>query len=334
LGGVRAYGTVFAITTTGAESVLYSFENCIRCAFDGTYPSSALLNVSGTIYGTTYEASGGQYGTVFSITPGGVENLIAIFPYPANPLGGLIYAKGLIYYTTSAGGGSTACPNGCGTVSEIDPTTNQGGILVSFPNALTLAAPMSGLLNVGGTFYGTTTGFGYGGVFKVTSNGDETTVYAFKSGADGAIPASGLINVNGTLYGTTSAGGGSTKCQGGCGTIYKVTRAGKETVIHSFAGGTDGATPTANLLNVDGILYGTTSAGGGKGCGGHGCGTVFKISLSGAESIEHTFKGFPDGASPMAGLIKVSAKLYGTTTSGGSSANCPNGCGTVFEVKP
>jgi uncharacterized repeat protein (TIGR03803 family) len=82
-----------------------------------------------------------------------------------------------------------------------------------------------------------------------------------------------LIEVKGTLYGTTSAGGGSSNCSGGCGTVFSVTTKGKEKVLHSFSG-TDGAAPVGRLIQVGSALYGTTSAGGTSNLG-----TVFELSL-------------------------------------------------------
>ena len=77
-----------------------------------------------------------------------------------------------------------------------------------------------------------------------------------------------MINVGGTLYGTTADGGANGK-----GTVFSVTKSGKESVVYSFAGGSDGAIPTAGLVNVRGTLYGTTADGGGP----NNYGTVFSI---------------------------------------------------------
>lgn len=181
----------------------------------------------------------------------------------------------------------------------------------------------------------------------------EGVVYSFQGGSDGAIPQAGLItNVtdrlfgrSGTLYGTTSQGGG-TGCTNnpgqpgpGCGTVFEVTPNGVERVLHSFAGGSDGALPSGNLINVLGTHYGTTNQGGGTGCGnfvglGPGCGTVFKVTPLGVESVLHSFQGGSDGANPNAGLVNVGGTLYGTTFIGGGTGCGGVGCGTVFRVTP
>jgi uncharacterized repeat protein (TIGR03803 family) len=102
---------------------------------------------------------------------------------------------------------------------------------------------------------------------------------------------------------------------------------GVETVLHDFGGGTDGDMPESSLLNVNGVLYGTTFDGG-TGCGNGGCGTVFSLDLStGAEAVLHSFGGGTDGSEPVAGLIDVQGKLYGTARAGGTY-----GAGAIFSI--
>ena len=111
-------------------------------------------------------------------------------------------------------------------------------------------------------------------------------LYRFAGGHDGAGPAGALIDVNGTLYGATSSGGGHPECGygGGCGTVYSMSTAGPEKVLHRFASGSDGWDPFAGLIDASGTLYGTTRYGGGSGCvESFGCGTVYTISPSGKE---------------------------------------------------
>ena len=162
------------------------------------------------------------------------------------------------------------------------------------------------LVKVKGTLYGTTVYGGgpchdrcFGGtVFAITTSGSETVLHSFeaRSGGDGKNPRAGLIDGAGTLYGTT-VHGGSASCY--CGTVFKVTLSGAETVLHSFTGNPDGFGPDAGLLDVNGTLYGTTING-----GANGDGTVFAIAPSGKETVLHSFAGQPDGAHPYAGLIE------------------------------
>ena len=94
--------------------------------------------------------------------------------------------------------------------------------------------------------------------------------------------------MNGTLYGTTFAGG-STACVGGCGTVFMITPSGKEKVLYRFRGGNDGANPSASVLAVNGVLYGTTEYGGipSEECN---AGTVFKVSTTGIEKVLYRFR--------------------------------------------
>lgn len=154
-------------------------------------------------------------------------------------------------------------------------------------------------------------------------------LYQFRTGADGSYPIPTLIrDSKGNLYGTTYADG--TFAQG---TVFKVTPAGKETVLHSFTGaGGDGAYSYSPVFRDSaGNLYGTTSEGGlyGGSCGGGGCGIVFKLDSTGKETVLYKFTGTGgDGLGPYQGVIPDSAgNLYGTTYSGGAY-----GYGTVFQL--
>jgi uncharacterized repeat protein (TIGR03803 family) len=182
----------------------------------------------------------------------------------------------------------------------------------------------------GTTFFGGTgTGCdiyfaGCGTVFKVDTSGAETVLHSFGGAHDGWNPTARLIlDAAGNLYGTTGYGGAH-----GRGTVFKVDKAGNETIIHSFAGGTDGDRPNAGLVeDAAGNLYGTTQYGG-RGCDGQGCGTVFRISPDGRETVLYRFADFPDGASPLGGVALDSlGNIYGTTWLGGTHS-----FGTVFKI--
>jgi uncharacterized repeat protein (TIGR03803 family) len=146
-------------------------------------------------------------------------------------------------------------------------------------------------------------------------------IHNFTGGSDGANPVNGFaMDAKGTMYGTASAGGAS-----GDGVVLEVTSKGKETVLHTFTGGADGATPYGNLLLADGgALYGTTMSGGASGQG-----TVYRLDGK-KETILYSFAGGTDGAAPEAGLVMdASGNLYGTTSAGG-----PAGNGGVFMLAP
>ena len=334
-------------TAAQTLTTLYSFAGPPS---DGATPTAGLIaGAAGDLYGTT-EFGGGSgcqspigngCGIVFKLTPSGTETVLHSFTGSpsdgANPFAGLIaHAAGNLYGTTALGGASDD-----GTVFKLMPSGTET-VLYSFTGSPSDGAiPTAGLIaDPAGNLFSTTHvggASGDGTVFKLTRSGTETVLHSFTGGGDGAISTAGLIpDPAGKLFSTTHVGGAS-----GNGTVFKLTRSGTETVLHSFTGGGDGAVPIAGLIaDAAGNLYGTTFTGGGSGCGGSGCGTVFKLTRSGTESVLHSFTGsFGDGAGPDAGLIADAAgNLYGTTEFGGGSIGCRstigNGCGTVFKLTP
>lgn len=218
-------------------------------------------------------------------------------------------------------------------------------------NLQTGQSPWSGpTMDRAGNLYGTTFNGGSSGngiAYKLTRVGAGwifTPLYSFAGGSDGAHPYAGVtIGPDGAIYGATYYGGGS-GCGLGCGTVYRLAPppttcnstlcAWNETVLYRFNGSADGALPFAAVaFDQAGNLYGTTLSGAGNGCGGNGCGIVYKLTRSGVnwtESIVHTFTGGTDGSSPRAGITLDSAgNLYGTTTLGGNY-----GYGVVFQMTP
>jgi len=170
----------------------------------------------------------------------------------------------------------------------------------------------------GTTYYGGTAGAGV--VFKLDASHNETVLYSFTGGADGANPFAGVIrDSSGNLYGTAAAGGSA-----GVGVVYKLDTTGKQTVLYTFLGGVDGAYPQAGVIRDSaGNLYGTTISGGAAGAG-----VVYKVDTGGNETVLYSFKGYPDGQMPEAGVIRDSAgNLYGATFWGGTAA-----AGMVYKL--
>jgi uncharacterized repeat protein (TIGR03803 family) len=158
------------------------------------------------------------------------------------------------------------------------------------------------------------------------------------TGADGANPEFALLvrDSAGNLYGTTSNGGPF-----GDGVVFKLDADGKEKILHSFTGGTDGRSPAAGLIRDNaGNFYGTVQLGG-KPCVTYGnyqkqgCGVVFKLTSSGKFTVLHTFAG-SEGAFPTDSLLETAnGTFYATTAGGGISSACQDtgdGCGTVFKL--
>jgi len=299
-------GTVFKLTPTGTLTTLYSF--CIQsfCA-DGADPVGGLVQgANGDFYGTTF---GGDIftssGVVFKITSNGeytvVHDLASSDGY--DPESALIEGRdGNFYGTALEGGGPTFCPSGgsCGTIFKMSPS---GKFSVLYDFCLQGAPchdgsnPFGGLVQGSdGNFYGTTlfggTSAFYGTIFKITPSGTLTTLYRFCSKAncaDGVAPEGTLVEgTDGNFYGTTQAGGrpGCTNVDTGltgCGTIFRITPAGKLTTLYGFCpqkNCPDGALPQAGLFQAtDGNFYGTTIYGGAHDCYNITCGTVYRLSV-------------------------------------------------------
>lgn len=329
--------TILAFAATARaqwnEQVIYSFQGFP----DGAVPTGGIVfDQQGNLYGATEQGGSPSClgpdgcGTVFELSPPAqngdpwTETVLHVFRGSvygdgAAPEGGLIMdAAGNLYGTTGYDGtgqctllGSVV---GCGTVYELSPPSQPGGTWT------------------------------------------ETVLYNFQGGNDGYVPQGDLVfDKAGNLYGATLFGGGRGKnCNflygGNCGIIFELsppkTKGGAwtEKVLHSFAGVEqwssvgDGGDPNGGLV-LDGVgnLYGTTEVGDFN-CphsSEQGCGTVFRLAPPGgdggawAETILHTFKGFPDGTDPRAGVVlDKEGNLYGTTYGGGNV----NGWGTAFQL--
>ncbi|HXJ93496.1 MAG TPA: choice-of-anchor tandem repeat GloVer-containing protein [Terriglobia bacterium] len=349
------FGALLAASAAGPwgcaqnYSVIYSFQ----CGTDGSGPFGNLIaDSAGNLYGTTLSGGALGYGTVYKVTPGGTETVLHSFAGPPNdgesPYAGLVLDKaGNLYGTTFAGGSNCllAGAPGCGTVFEI-PAGGTESLLYSFgANASDAEGPLAGLLRDGaGNLYGTTAyggAKGGGAVFRVSASGKETVLHSFAAlgfgGGDGSYPVAGVVaDGAGNLYGTTGAGGASTNCLHGCGTVFEIEKTGQETVLYSFAGApADGSYPDSNLLrDRAGNLYGVTQSGGqGTLCGlSDGCGTVFRLAPGGTETVLFGFDGENDGDQPAGNMVKdARSDLYGTSPFGGSAA-CLDGCGILFEL--
>jgi uncharacterized repeat protein (TIGR03803 family) len=256
---------------------------------------------------------------------------------------------GILYGTTSRGGGTTCSNDGCGTVYALTPkgSTYTESPAYSFKSTGDVINPQAGVVEYNGVLYGTGSHggssasdakAGYGGIYALTpgSAPSESVIYNFTNGDDGGTPYGVLTVQNGLLYGTASTGGAYSS--GGAnpgGTLFSITPSGSITILHTFGSGTDGATPHGSVVfDSTGALYGTTTAG-----GAYGQGMVFKFA-AGQYSDIYDFKGLPnDGGSPWSNLVVASnGVLYGTTLEGGGGTCTANmklsGCGTLYGLSP
>jgi uncharacterized repeat protein (TIGR03803 family) len=279
-GGAHAGGTIFEIAADGSESILYSFG----VGSDGRSPDAGLImDSAGNFYGTTPEGGTYRAGTVFELSAAGKETVLHSFLALGmggdgqNPQGALVMdSAGNLYGTTPYGG-----ENMGGVVFQVSAQGTET-VLYSFGSATPTdgRTPYAGVIvDSSGNLYGTTIyggangdEHGGGAVFTLSATGKETALYSFGGAAtDGRNPYGSLVmDGDGNRFGTTQAGGAADG-----GTVFKLSAAGKETILYSFGanGASDGSAPHAALLiDGSGNLYGMTAGG-----GAHGDGTVFKI---------------------------------------------------------
>jgi uncharacterized repeat protein (TIGR03803 family) len=355
-------GVVFKIDPSGTESVVDAFPP--PGGTDGRYPEArVILDRNNNIYGTTPAGgnescasggSGGGCGTVFKIDRAGSESVLYSFnggKDGESPDAGVARdSAGNLYGTTYRGGGSgcrDSFGDGCGVVYKLSEDGVET-VLHRFAGSDGGAPVADLLLDQAGNAYGTTeyggTGHcnigvrtGCGTLFEVRKNGKFSVLYNFSGMKDGASPQAGLLaDSAGNLYGTAYYGGDLTcklREQAGCGVVFKLDKAGKETALHTFEGGTDGALPISNLVgDPAGNLYGTTTEGGNPNCPQPslgGCGVVFKLDRHNRETMLYSLTDSNDGETPVAGVVRDPAgNLYGTSLIGIYNY------GAAFEVSP
>jgi uncharacterized repeat protein (TIGR03803 family) len=271
-GGTAGFGTVFEVSLSGQEKVLYSFQGG---SADGVDPEGPLILKGGSLYGLTAGGGTDAAGTIFRLTPSGTkgdpawsETVLHSFrgkPDGAYPnYGGLtLDDAGNLYGTTAAGGATND-----GTIFKLGKDGRES-VLCGLLGKVR-GAPLGGLVIDGsGNLYGTS--FSPGTVFKATPDGTLSTLHRFGGAGDGAFPEGSLvINSAGRFFGTTSAGGSMNG-----GTVFELQPDGKETILYSFSfNGALSSQPIAGLvLDKGGKLFGTTLTGGASAKG-----TVFVVS--------------------------------------------------------
>ena len=333
-GGTNRKGAAYRMDGHGRIVTLHSFA-----ISEGLWPDAPLVQASdGDFYGMTTGGGTHLAGTVFRMDASGTVTALHIFNETdgSGSSAALIQATdGNLYGTTSSGGAL-----GSGSVFRIDLSGNFTS-LHSFGVIGGGGQPLGSLIQAtDGFFYGTTHDGGdntLGTVYRMDANGDVTTIYSF-NGTDGAYPSAALMEASdGNLYGTASEGGES--WGGGMptfGTVFRVDPSGTVTRLHSFSG-TDGFLPRAALVETpDGYLYGTTESGG-PDFGGPlvGSGVVFRLDLSGAFELVHSFDEGSD--SPQSGLVRsAEGILYGQTTGmdGGALVSLSESNPTVNALAP
>jgi len=329
---------------------------------NGAVPTGNLvIDAQGNLYGTTVE--GGNpicdygCGTVYELSPpsapGGAWTQTMLYEFQGGfgqggtdgwlPRAGLYMdGSGNLFGTTYAGGPNGCEGSGCGLVFELTPTGNGSWLertIYSFQGGNDGCGPYGRLTGRGSVLYGTTSAYfcpGKSTVYSLINAGSwkKTTLHIFAGGAnDGDESEAGLyLDPSGNLFGTTIIGGTFNS-----GTVFELSPTGvfwRETILHSFGASGDGMIPVASLTpGPNGVLYGTTLAGGGQ----NAIGTVFTLTSSGgqwAETVLHSFGPQPDGEEPWSGVtLGPGGSILGTAASGGRYNCYSSPCGAVYEIQ-
>ena len=321
-------------------SALYEFGGQTKDPENPQYSGLIAQGRDGELYSTAPATPLGLCsfcGAVFKITPSGTVTVVYDFNDATGsgytPFGGVVLGTdGNFYGTTKAGGNFNE-----GTLFKITAsgtlTTPYNFGTCKYPCKEGLYPKAPPVQGTDGNFYGTAPnlndGTNTGVVYKITSAGKFTTIHAFDFTA-GYNPNAPLIQgSDGNFYGTTTLGGKTvtptcvaTFSSATCGTVFKITTAGKVTTLYKF-GKTDGAGPLGPVIQgTDGSFYGTTSEGGTSGLG-----VVFKLTSAGVLTVLHDFNG-TDGKTPDAGLVQANdGNFYGVASAGGTL-----GFGTIFKI--
>jgi len=299
-GGIYCFNIV-----TGTDSVLHTFYGN-----DGSFPRGSLIQINdSSILGMTGE--GGTYGGgvifKYSILTGDYS-VLHDFGNDADgshPDGSLINAgNSLLYGLTEAGGAGDE-----GTIFSYNVITGSYNLLYSFSDSvegpkptgsLTLIADslLFGLTNQGGPL-------GFGTIFSYNVNSGVLTDLHDFIDSDGSNPSGKLLSTSdGWLHGICTNGGLRNE-----GTIFRYNYANNVFLVeHNFGiGSNDGMRPVGSLIQGnDGLLYGTTTAG-----GENNDGTIFYFSTTAlTERVIQSFNG-SNGADPIGALLELSDSATG-----------------------
>jgi len=322
-GGTGGFGTVFKVTTAGVFTNLLSFTGTTG-SFLGNSPQAALVQwaTDGSLYGTTNTGGSNSVGTLFKVTTAGALTTLRTFSNSsdgANPFGALMLAGNGTFYGQATNGGSWLR----GTVFSLVPSTGTFARVFSHANSPPIFKQL--LQATDGNFYGTTA---YGNsstnsVFKLTPAGVLTSVANFTSTS--SVAPFLIQGSDGSLYGAAPA-------ESSYGQLFSISLAGTKNTLATFTN-SSGAVLGSNVVGglvqgSDGLIYGTTSAGGASLFG-----TVWKISTAGTFTSLTSFTGSTGaalGTAPQSRMVQGSdGNFYGTTQTGGTS-----NLGSVFKITP
>lgn len=308
-------GSAYKIATNGTVTVLHYFTT------DGGYsPRGGLILATNQRFcGTTQWGGAANRGTFFKMSPGGTVTDLYSFNGDADggsPTSVPIQGVSGDFYGTTQG----EYDRSWGAIYKITADGTFTNLhIFSLEEGYYSYGPL--LEGNDGAFYGVAEAGGdnlAGTIYRITPQGDYTVLHHF-DGTHGVAPVGALVQAkDGNFYGATWAGGAADD-----GVIYRLTPALEYTVLHEFTGVSDGANPTAALVEAsDGNFYGTTTSG-----GAYGHGALFRITPSGAFTLLHNFaKG--TGFDPESTMTQhTNGMMYGQTLQGGSAH-----AGVIYRV--
>ncbi len=307
----------------------------------GAGPSNLIFTPSGNLIGTAVYGSNCPCYLTFSLSPESKETVLHRFSLPLGneaeiPSGYVLSKNGAtLYGLSNYGGDYTACPEGlgCGFVFSMDLSTNQYKVLHEFKGGQNDGQDPTGnmVLDSEGNLFGMALNGGAnftGAIFEITPAGAEKIIYSFGPVPDGNDPAGGLVRDSaGNFFGATISGGtGSCQNGPGCGTVFEVTPSGKEKVLYSFTGGSDGQNPYWLVGNFAGDVYGVSRT------ADNVVTAVFQVNSKGQFSVIYN----GSYVSQITSLsIGPSGTLYATATGGTVNSTCGStGCGQVLQLTP
>lgn len=316
-GGAYGQGSYFTLTPSGQLQTLYSFCFSSKCAA-GAYPSPLMFRPDGHFIGFTVAGGTLGGGTVFDFDDIGDLTVLYNFQHPlavSQPL--IVGPDGQFYGIANLGG-----LFGCGEIINYVNGSSGNPIqtLYNF-NFNGPCQPTSLVVGTDGNFYGTTyftagRGINCGTFFKLTLGGSLSVIHTFEPN-EGCTPASLTLGNDGNFYGTTTLNNG----------VFKVTPAGKVTVLQSL-NKSEGLFVVPGLVQgSDGNFYGAASAGGSSTnwpCFGFGCGTLFQITPAGNLTVIHDFD-LTAGGWPSTPPVQHTNGLFYGDAAGGSGWGNPGG---------
>jgi len=347
--GVGGCGIVYKVAKDGTYTILYSFKGG---SSDGGSPLSGVVrDPAGNLFGTTGGVNGSP-STIYEITSGGEEKILRYLGNgnfsdgAAANSAPILDSKGNLFGNTSYGGDSSCGfnGNGCGVVYEVQ-ANGKFRVLHTFTSLADGIEPIgSPVIDSQGNIFGIASlggdlscdhPDGCGLIYELEHNGTYRILHKFTGKSDGAFPNCVTDDGTGNVVGVTDSGGDLSCNSGfGCGTIFRIDKAGKLKTLYQFPPITENNdSHTCLVRDSKGNLYGTNVNG-----GTHNSGYLGVFTTEGKYDVLYNFPidNSAHGGFPLGVALGPNGEFFGVTVLGGD-LNCgveKSGCGTVFELRP